>query len=67
MFWDFMSLTPESIHQATFLFTDRGTPLNFRHMDCFGSHSFMWYNEKNEYVWVKYHFKTAQGIKKLYK
>ncbi|WP_394325762.1 catalase [Methanobrevibacter arboriphilus] len=63
MFWDFMSLTPESIHQATFLFTDRGTPLNFRHMDCFGSHSFMWYNEKNEYVWVKYHFKTAQGIK----
>ncbi len=65
MFWDFMSLTPESIHQATFLFTDRGTPKNFRHMDCFGSHTFMWYNEKNEYVWVKYHFKTAQGIKNL--
>lgn len=65
MFWDFMSLTPESIHQATFLFTDRGTPMNYRHMDLFGSHTFMWYNEKNEYVWVKYHFKTAQGIENL--
>ena len=48
MFWDFMSLTPESIHQATFLFTDRGTPQNYRHMDLFGSHSFMWYNENIE-------------------
>lgn len=65
MFWDFMSLAPESVHQATFLFTDRGTPLNFRHMDGFGSHTFMWYNENNEYVWVKYHFKTAQGNKTL--
>ena len=65
MFWDFMSLTPETIHQATFLFTDRGTPLSFRHMDGFGSHTFMWYNEDNEYVWIKYHFKTKQGNKTL--
>ncbi|KZX11147.1 catalase [Methanobrevibacter filiformis] len=61
MFWDFLSLTPESVHQATFLFTDRGTPLNYRHMDGFSSHTYMWYNEKNEYVWVKYHFKTVLG------
>lgn len=60
-----MSLIPESIHQATFLFTARRTPMNYRHMDLFGSHTFMWYNEKNEYVWVKYHFKTAQGIENL--
>jgi catalase len=61
MFWDFMSLNPESIHQATFLFTDRGTPQDFRHMDGFSSHTFMWYNENEEYVWVKYHFKSVLG------
>jgi len=63
MFWDFMSLNPETIHQATFLFTDRGTPMTYRHMHLFGSHTFMWYNENNEYVWVKYHFITKQGVK----
>jgi catalase len=65
MFWDFLSLTPESIHQTTFLFTDRGTPYSYRHMDGFSSHTYMWYNEDNEYVWVKYHFKTAQENKTL--
>ncbi len=65
MFWDFLSLTPESIHQVTILFSDRGTPMNFRHMNGYSSHTFMWYNEKGEYVWVKYHFKTAQEIKNL--
>lgn len=63
MFWDFMSLTPESIHQAIFLFTDRGTHLNYRHIDCFGSHTFMWYNEDNEYVWVKYPFNCSRNQK----
>lgn len=62
MFWDFLSLTPESIHQVTILFSDRGTPRTHRNMDGFGSHTFMWYNEKGDYVWVKYHFKTEQGI-----
>lgn len=62
MFWDFLSLTPESIHQVTILFSDRGTPRDFRHMNGYSSHAYMWYNEKNEYVWVKYHFKTEQGI-----
>lgn len=62
MFWDFLSLTPESIHQVTILFSDRGTPRDFRHMNGFSSHTFMWYNKKGEYYWVQYHFKTEQGI-----
>jgi catalase len=62
MFWDFLSLTPESIHQVTILFSDRGTPRAFRHMNGYSSHTYMWYNSKGEYHWIKYHFKTAQGI-----
>ncbi|MPW25657.1 catalase [Alkalibaculum sp. M08DMB] len=65
MFWDFLSLTPESIHQVTILFSDRGTPENFRHMNGYSSHTYMWYSKENEYVWVKYHFKTDQGNKTL--
>jgi catalase len=65
MFWDFLSLTPESIHQVTILFSDRGTPKSFRHMNGHSSHTFKWYNAKGEYVWVKYHFKTVQGIQNL--
>jgi len=63
MFWDFLSLTPESIHQITILFSDRGTPRAYRHMNGYGSHTYMWYNKKGEYWWVKLHFKTEQGIK----
>ncbi len=62
MFWDFLSLTPESIHQVTILFSDRGTPRTYRHMNGYGSHTFMWYNAQEEYWWVKLHFKTEQGI-----
>ncbi|MBW2623797.1 MAG: catalase [Deltaproteobacteria bacterium] len=65
MFWDFLSLTPESVHQVTILFSDRGTPADFRHMNGYGSHTFKWYNDKGEYFWVQYHFKTDQGIKNL--
>jgi len=65
MFWDFLSLTPESIHQVTILFSDRGTPKTFRHMNGYGSNTFKWYNDKGDYYWVKYHFKTDQGIKNL--
>lgn len=63
MFWDFLSLTPESVHQVTTLFSDRGTPATFRNMHGFGSHTYMWYKDAKSYVWVKYHFKTEQGIK----
>ncbi len=65
MFWDFLSLTPESIHQVTILFSDRGTPATFRHMNGYSSHTYKWYNEKGEYVWVQYHFKTDQGSKTM--
>jgi catalase len=65
MFWDFLSLTPESIHQVTILFSDRGTPATYRNMNGYSSHTYKWYNEKGEYVWVQYHFKTDQGIKNL--
>jgi catalase len=65
MFWDFLSLTPESIHQVTILFSDRGTPANHRRMNGYSSHTFKWYNDKGEYFWVQYHFKTDQGIKNL--
>lgn len=65
MFWDFLSLTPESIHQVTILFSDRGTPRNYRHMNGYSGHTFKWYNDKGEYFWVKLHFKTDQGIQNL--
>jgi catalase len=60
--WDFWSLSPESYHQVTFLMSDRGTPRTLRHMHGFGSHTFMWINKGGERFWVKYHFKTVQGI-----
>lgn len=63
MMWDFWSLNPESLHQVMFLMTDRGTPVGYRHMHGFGSHTYSMYNQHNERVWVKFHFKTQQGIK----
>ncbi len=65
MFWDFLSLTPESTHQVTILFSDRGTPATYRHMHGFTSHTFMLYNEKKEYVWFKFHFMSDQKAKNL--
>lgn len=63
MMWDFWSLNPESLHQVMFLMSDRGTPATYRHMHGFGSHTFSLLNKDNERVYVKFHFKTAQGIK----
>jgi hypothetical protein len=60
--WDFWTLTPESAHQVTILMSDRGTPRSWRHMNGYGSHTFMWVNAAGERFWVKYHFKTEQGI-----
>ena len=65
MFWDFLSLTLESIHQVTILFSDRGTPATYRNMNGYGSHTYKWYNEKGKCFWVKYHFETDQKIKNL--
>eukprot|EP00761_Pharyngomonas_kirbyi_P011336 gb/GECH01011361.1/.p1 GENE.gb/GECH01011361.1/~~gb/GECH01011361.1/.p1 ORF type:complete len:481 (+),score=108.65 gb/GECH01011361.1/:1-1443(+) len=65
MFWDFLSLTPESIHQVTYLFTDRGTPRSYRHMNGYSGHTFKFVNQQGEAFWVKIHFKTESGIKNL--
>jgi catalase len=65
MQWDFWSLHPESLHQVTILFSDRGIPDGYRFMDGFGSHTFSMINADQERTWVKYHFKTRQGIRNL--
>lgn len=65
MMWDFWSRAPESLHQVTILFSDRGTPDGYRHMDGFGSHTYSLVDGKGERTWVKWHFKTKQGIRNL--
>jgi len=65
MQWDFWSTHPESLHQVTILFSDRGIPDGYRFMDGFGSHTFSLINAQNQRFFVKYHFKTEQGIKNL--
>lgn len=63
--WDFWSLSPESLHQVTILMSDRGIPATLRHMHGFGSHTFKWTNADGDGVWIKYHFKTEQGVKNI--
>jgi catalase len=62
MQWDFWTLNPESAHQVTWLFGDRGTPRTWRNLNGFGSHTYLWVNAAGERHWVKYHFKTDQGV-----
>ena len=62
MQWDFWTLSPESAHQVTWLMGDRGIPRTWRHMNGYTSHTYMWVNAAGERFWVKYHFKTDQGI-----
>lgn len=61
--WDFWSLSPESLHQVTILFSDRGLPQSYRFVNGYGSHTYSFLNAGNERVWVKFHFKNMQGIK----
>jgi catalase len=63
MMWDFWSLSPESLHQVTILFSDRGTPYGYRHMNGYSSHTYSLINAKNELFYVKWHFKTKQEIR----
>ncbi len=63
--WDFWSLSPESLHQVTILFSDRGLPPSPRFMNGYGSHTFSFWNNNGERFWVKFHFKTLQGHKHL--
>uniref|UniRef100_A0A7S1UH72 Catalase n=1 Tax=Phaeomonas parva TaxID=124430 RepID=A0A7S1UH72_9STRA len=65
MFWDFISLRPETTHQVSFLFSDRGTPDGYRHLNGYGSHTFKNVNAAGEAFYVKYHLKTDQGIRNL--
>ncbi len=60
--WDFWSLSPESLHQVTILMSDRGLPKSLRHVNGYGSHTYSLINAANERFWVKFHFKTLQGI-----
>lgn len=62
MQWDFWTLSPESAHQVTWLMGDRGIPKSWRQMNGYSSHTYMWVNAEGEKFWVKYHFKTNQGI-----
>ena len=65
MQWDFWSLSPESLHQVTTLFSDRGIPATLRNMNGYSSHTYSLWNDAGERYWVKWHFKTMQGIKTL--
>jgi len=63
--WDFWSLLPEALHQVTITMSDRGIPKSFRHMNGYGSHTFSFLDANNKRSWVKFHFKTAQGIETI--
>lgn len=63
--WDFWTLNPESLHQVMILMSDRGIPDGIRHMHGFGSHTYSFINKDNERHWVKFHFRTMQGIRNL--
>ncbi|CAH0474345.1 unnamed protein product [Peronospora belbahrii] len=65
MVWDFFSLRPESLHMQTWLFSDRGIPDGYRFMNGYGSNTFANYNSEGKLTYVKYHFKTDQGIRNL--
>ena len=63
--WDFWTLLPEALHQVTIVMSDRGIPKSYRHMHGFGSHTYSLINANNERFWVKFHFRTQQGIENL--
>ncbi|MCK9541910.1 MAG: catalase [Novosphingobium sp.] len=63
--WDFWTLLPEAFHQVTIVMSDRGIPKSYRHMHGFGSHTYSFWNEAGERFWVKFHFKSQQGIENL--
>jgi len=63
--WEFWTGLPEALHQVTIVMSDRGIPADFRHMHLFSSHTFSFINAQNERYWVKFHFRTQQGIKNL--
>jgi catalase len=65
MQWDFWSMSPESLHQVTILMSDRGLPASYRHQNGYGSHTYSLIDDAGERVWVKFHWKSDQGIRNL--
>jgi catalase len=65
MQWDYWTLSPESAHQVTYLMGDRGIPRTYRHMNGYGSHTYLWTNAAGARTWIKYHFKSDQGVAHL--
>ncbi|MGL4992721.1 MAG: catalase [Bacteroidales bacterium] len=63
--WDFWTLLPEALHQITITMSERGIPASYREMHGYGSHTYSFYNNKNQRIWVKFHLKSEQGIKCL--
>ena len=63
--WDWWSSLPEALHQVTIVMSDRGIPASYRHMHGFGSHTYSFWNNDGERFWIKFHFRTQQGIKNL--
>ncbi|HBO5502943.1 TPA: catalase [Pseudomonas aeruginosa] len=63
--WDFWTNLPEALHQVTIVMSDRGVPDGYRHMHGFGSHTFSFINAENQRHWVKFTWKTQQGIRNL--
>ena len=63
--WDYWTLLPEALHQVTIVMSDRGIPASYRHMHGFGSHTYSMWNANGERFWVKFHFRTQQGIENL--
>lgn len=63
--WDFWTLLPEALHKVTIVMSDRGLQMIYRHMHGFGSHTYSFINKDNVRHWVKFHFRTQQGIDNL--
>ena len=64
-FWDFISLTPESMHMVMWVMSDRAIPRSFRFMEGFGVHTFRLVNAKNESTFVKFHWKPKLGLQSV--
>lgn len=60
--FEFWANHPQSLHQMTILMSDRGIPRSWRHMNGYGSHTLGFWNDRGERYWVKWHFKTDQGV-----
>ncbi len=64
-FWDFISLTPESMHMVMWIMSDRTIPRSFRFMEGFGVHTFRMINKKGESCFVKFHWKPKLGLQSV--